>query len=107
MKLKTIKKFLFNACKIMDDNRLKKVKSAFNCDFLLEFSEHKKCRHPLKGLKYFSIDNDPIIQQYLWKYEKEEWYNLLKLIQDFYVVPNKLRRYVDAYCQWYEKNLNN
>lgn len=97
MKLKTVKKCLFREF-YFDNNR--QVKPAHNSDLLLDFSEHKKYRKPLKGLKYF-FPEDKNIQKGLWEFEKEEWYVLLRL-SDYCKLPNKFRAYAKAYCQWYE-----
>lgn len=98
MKLRTVKKYLFREY-YFDNNR--QVKPAQNSDLLLEFSEHKKYRKPLKGLKYF-FHGDKFLQKYKWEFEKEEWYILLRL-SEYCKVPHKFRAYATAYCQWYEK----
>ena len=50
MKLRTVKKHLFREF-YFDNNR--QVKPAQNSYILEIFSDHKKYRKPLKGLKYF------------------------------------------------------
>ena len=98
MKLRTVKKHLFRE---FDLDTLRQIKPAQNSYILLEFSELKKYRKPFKGLKYF-FSEDKNIQKGLWKFEKEEWYHLMNLV-NYYKLPNKLRGYAKAYCQWYEK----
>lgn len=98
MKLRTVKKYLFR--EICLDTR-RQVKPAQNSNLWLEFSEHKKYRKPLKGLKYF-FPEDKNIQKHLWEFEKEEWYELLSFYP-YCKLPNKFRGYAAAYCQWYKK----
>lgn len=102
MKLRTVKKILFREISL---SNLKPIKPAYNSFALLEFSEHKKYRRPLKGLKYF-FHGDKDLQKVQWTFEKEEWYYLLNLL-DYYRLPNKFRGYAKAYCQWYERHLKN
>lgn len=75
MKLRTVKKHLFREF-YFENNR--QVKPAQNSYILEIFSDHKKYRKPLKGLKYF-FPEDKNIQKYLWEFEKEEWYELLSI----------------------------
>lgn len=98
MKLRTVKKHLFREF-YFENNR--QVKPAQNSYILEIFSDHKKYRKPLKGLKYF-FPEDKNIQKHLWEFEKEEWYELLS-IYPYCKLPNKFRGYAVAYCQWYEK----
>lgn len=100
MKLRLVKKYLFNE-RWLDTN--KRVIPSENGFLLLDFSEHKKYRKPFKGLKYFSKD-DKLIGSLLWKHEKKEWFELMKLVM-FYKVPTKFRNYALVYCNWYKNSL--
>lgn len=97
MKLRTVKKHLFREY-YLDNNR--QVKPAQNSYILEVFSDHKKYRKPLKGLKYFFPENKNI-QKGSWEFEKKEWYDLLS-IYPYCKLPNKFRGYAEAYCKWYE-----
>lgn len=100
MKLRLVKKYLFNECYL---DTLKRVKPAENGFLFLDFAEHKKYRKPFKGLKYFSKEGE-LIGNLLWKQEKQEWFDLMELVR-FYKVPSKFNNYALAYCDWYKRSL--
>lgn len=112
MKLRTVKKYLFR--EICLDTR-RQVKPAQNSNLWLEFSEHKKYRKPFKGLNfhrkkcnfYDTPESCERMAIFNWEEEKHEWFQLMRLIEEFpieyYKMPNKFRSYAKAYCQWYEK----
>ena len=114
MKLKTIKKYLFNEINLLTD---KKCKPAQNSILLLMFSEHKKYRKPFNGLNFYrkrcNFYDTPeaceLMAEHFWEFEKYEWFQLMILINELPLeysgVPFKLKAYANAYCDWFKRNL--